>query len=259
MSHKIVTPEDVYTPGKHRAETVPEAEEMRVLVATPCYGGLLTEKFFTSAITALHQAKNHGIHLDFYTSAGESLITRARNDIVATFLGSEANYTHLLFIDADISFDWVNVERALNSPHDVTGGVYPLKTVNWDKIVGQVFENKTETIAATISAVINLVGDTDEHGYAEVLDTGTGFLCIKRHVLEQMVAQYDDLRYTKDDVQGDRSEVVALFDTMIYEGRYLSEDYAFCRRWQNLGGTVHVDMASPLLLHQGAFTYGKVS
>jgi len=36
----------------------------------------------------------------------------------------------------------------------------------------------------------------------------------------------------------------ALFDTMIDEKdqrRYLSEDYAFCRRWQNIGGSVWLD------------------
>ncbi len=37
-------------------------------------------------------------------------------------------------------------------------------------------------------------------------------------------------------------------------GRYLSEDYAFCRRWQALGGKVHVDTRSRLA-HQGLQTW----
>ena len=37
-------------------------------------------------------------------------------------------------------------------------------------------------------------------------------------------------------------------------GRWLSEDYAFCRRWQAVGGTVHVDARSRLA-HQGLRTY----
>ena len=33
-------------------------------------------------------------------------------------------------------------------------------------------------------------------------------------------------------------------------GRYLSEDYAFCRRWQSVGGKVFIDARSRLT-HQG--------
>ena len=37
-------------------------------------------------------------------------------------------------------------------------------------------------------------------------------------------------------------------------GRYLTEDYAFCRRWQQLGGQVFVDLQSRLS-HQGLKTW----
>jgi hypothetical protein len=30
-------------------------------------------------------------------------------------------------------------------------------------------------------------------------------------------------------------------------GRYLSEDYAFCRRWRDIGGKVHVDLQCKLM------------
>ena len=33
-------------------------------------------------------------------------------------------------------------------------------------------------------------------------------------------------------------------------GRYLSEDYAFCRRWRDIGGKVFIDINSKLD-HQG--------
>jgi hypothetical protein len=45
------------------------------------------------------------------------------------------------------------------------------------------------------------------------------------------------------------------FDTMVDEtGRYLSEDYAFCRRWQAIGGKIHADMNS-CLTHHGQYLY----
>ncbi len=45
------------------------------------------------------------------------------------------------------------------------------------------------------------------------------------------------------------------FDVMTEEnGRYLSEDYAFCRRWQNIGGRIFADTRSNLT-HQGGHMY----
>ena len=41
---------------------------------------------------------------------------------------------------------------------------------------------------------------------------------------------------------------------MIENGRYLSEDYTFCRRWQNMGGKVYVD-PHVILDHVGTYTF----
>jgi hypothetical protein len=52
------------------------------------------------------------------------------------------------------------------------------------------------------------------------------------------------------------SNQYALFDTMIDEetGEYLSEDYAFCRRWRKLGGKVWLDTESRLV-HIGNYEF----
>ena len=48
----------------------------------------------------------------------------------------------------------------------------------------------------------------------------------------------------------------ALFDTMIdpVDRRYLSEDYTFCRRWQEIGGDIWLD-PSISLNHYGHFCF----
>ena len=53
----------------------------------------------------------------------------------------------------------------------------------------------------------------------------------------------------------------AFFDTMIdpVSNRYLSEDYAFCRLWQKIGGKIYADVASSLT-HYGTYSFkGNVS
>ena len=64
---------------------------------------------------------------------------------------------------------------------------------------------------------------------------GTGFLMIRRQALERMCAQYPQLQYKRDhsiDAATASEKRFALFECMIAEdGTYLSEDFAFCKRW----------------------------
>ena len=91
-----------------------------------------------------------------------------------------------------------------------------------------------------------------------VLDAGTGFMMIKRQVIDKMVKQYPETRYTND-LNTDPSlnpYFYALFDTMIDPNtkRYLSEDYTFCRRWQQMGGEIWMD-PSINLDHYGSYQF----
>ena len=61
---------------------------------------------------------------------GESLITRARNNCVATFLENK-EWTHLFWIDSDIGFSAEAFYRLLLADKDVAAGIYPLKRENW--------------------------------------------------------------------------------------------------------------------------------
>jgi hypothetical protein len=78
----------------------------------------------------------------------------------------------------------------------------------------------------------------------EVAEAPTGLMCIKRQVLSKMMAQYPNLRYVPDGSWTPERAALCyrFFDVMVDEktGRYLSEDYAFCRRWRDMGGRVHV-------------------
>ena len=76
--------------------------QSKFFIATPCYGGALTEPYFRSTIKLMTFFNGHKVPLAFGTIANESLVTRARNVLLAYFLNSD--YTHLMFVDADINF-----------------------------------------------------------------------------------------------------------------------------------------------------------
>jgi hypothetical protein len=103
----------------------------------------------------------------------------------------------------------------------------------------------------------------DEHGFIEVEEAPTGFMCIKRDVIYRMMEHYPQLNYRPYGAPLDyRNDPVArrhwlFFDCMVDpdSGFYLSEDYAFCRRWRDMGGKVWADAQSKLK-HLGQHQFG---
>jgi len=67
----------------------------KIFIATPCYGGQLTEAYFRSTIRLLTFCNQHQIPIAFGTIANESLVTRARNVLVAYFI--QSNFTRIFY------------------------------------------------------------------------------------------------------------------------------------------------------------------
>ena len=94
-------------------------------------------------------------------------------------------------------------------------------------------------------------------GFVTAKYAGTGFQLIRRTVFERLIAAHSELRFTSTHTiarEAPRSDnLYALFDCQIdpNTGEYLSEDYAFCRRWRALGGDIWLDLESTLT-HVGA-------
>jgi hypothetical protein len=235
-----------------------------VFVAIPCYGCKMTARTATSLLKlqALFMQARLGLHVQLM--GNESLITRARNILVAQFLKSPA--THLLFIDADIAFNPETVLRLAHADKDIVGAVYPKKSIDWALVKKKLADREsTEPVQQMgLDFNINVIANIDETtGFAEVLDTATGFMMISRTCLETMSERYADL-VCVNDIAGSRElvpEYATLFDCIKCPDtrRYLSEDYAFCRRAQKAGFKIHADLASPLG-HAGSHVYaGDVS
>jgi hypothetical protein len=233
---------------------VSDLQKSKLFIATPCYGGALTEPYFKSILRLVFFFDKHNIPLQFGTIANESLVPRARNTLAAFFLRSDC--THLLFIDADIEFKVEDVVRLIAADKEIAVGAYPKKGINWDLVRRHVLDNKdspTSDISASGSEyAINFNFKNLEErsievqdGLVSLKDAGTGFMLIKRSVFDKMTKAYPELQYNNDiNVDKDLDKFTyALFDTIIEQSskRYLSEDYTFCRRWQELGGQVWLD------------------
>jgi GT2 family glycosyltransferase len=237
--------------------------DMNIFFATPCYGGVVTDQYFLSMFRLSQALMQHGIKFRITTLRNESLITRARNILTAMFL-EDTSSTHLMFIDADIEFEPDSVIRMLAMDKDIIAGAYPKKTVNWGNVLSAAKAGVENISTYGADYAINLKFDAatkkvrTHMGAVEVLDASTGFFIVKREVINQMIKKYPDLHYKNDSSIDPKfnEHCYALWDTEIdpIDRRYLSEDYAFCRRWQRMGGEIWVD-PNTKLNHVGSFTF----
>ena len=232
-----------------------------IFVATPCYGGQLTMAYVTSVLKLQSEAASHGVHVSFHLMGNEALIVRARNELTHTFLRSEA--THLLFIDADIGFAPQAALRLLAADCDVAAVAYPLKQIDWAKVQRAADAKRANLESSSLDFAVTWEGEritVRPDGFARVRYAGTGFLMIKRAVIERLCAAHPELKYkavTRSiDIGRDGLDRVSLFECMIdrVTGEYLSEDYAFCRRWLDLGGEIWLDLKSELT-HYGSHPF----
>jgi hypothetical protein len=231
-------------------------EQIHLVVATPCFGGQVTS-IYASSIFQLQRAVRSMSNMDLKVELrdGDALITRARANLMTIFLDDPAA-THFLFVDADIGFTPDQVFRLIESGADVVAGVYPIKRVNWDK-ARRAVESKRPNVAAAALDYVLEINDPDHvevvNGFTRVRYAGTGFLMIRRHVFEKMCAHpaYASLQFFREhslDALAGSPNRFALFECMIdpATGTYLSEDFAFCKRWTDIGGEIWADLQSRL-------------
>jgi hypothetical protein len=231
-------------------------KSMKVMFATPCYISGVTMNYVASIFSTSLDAAHLGLNCILQLHS-ESLIPRARNKMVLKFLEDES-FSHLFWIDSDVVFSPDAVFRLLRADRDIAAGVYPMKKFNWPAEVPagmtqKQFEDRyTEYPFNPIDHGASPVSSyVDNEGFAEVAEAPTGFMVIKRHVFKRMMEKYPELNYVPDGPPNHPQAHLhwRFFDCMVDpdSGRYLSEDYAFCRRWRDMDGKIWVDLDCKLM------------
>ena len=208
----------------------------KVHFMTPCYGGQITEVCFSSYLQWTILALQNNLDFQIDTLSNESNVNRARNSCAAKFLAGDA--THLMFVDADIQFNPTDIVKLVGHDKDIVGGIYPQKTLPPKMVVNTLDNARTE-------------GDLIEVG-----TLGTGFMLVKRGVFEQMIAA--GATPYGDDIGLSATENANQYDffncTIDSNGRYLTEDWSFCRKWRELGGAIWAD-TTVALAHVGYYRF----
>jgi len=242
-----------------------------LFVCAPMYGGMCMGSFAKSL--GLLQAKCQELEIPFYPHYlyNESLIPRARNYCADEFLRAKIGpepapvfdaegkpvldekgeivrqpdnrpfFSHMLFIDSDISFNPDDVIAMLgisddNTNFDVLCAPYPKKCISWEKVkaaadMGLADANPNLLERFMGDYVFNPVASEDGKlnlaQPVEILEGGTGFMLIQRRAFKKFADKYPTQAYRPDHVRTKQFDghrpIMAYFDCPIDRG-YTFED-----------------------------------
>jgi len=213
-------------------------KKANIFVATPMYGGMATGYYVQSLLMMAPVLSQHGHNMAYSAMFNESLIQRGRNLLAHQFM-QRKEFTHLMFIDADIKFNAADVLKMLDADKDIIAGIYPKKEINWNGVKQAADEgvpveqwrNRTGSLVINLKNYAGTVTVPADKP-VEVNCVGTGFMLIKRETLEHMAKTLptynNDITFT--DAQQITDRITEYFACMIEPGteRLLSEDYYFC-------------------------------
>jgi hypothetical protein len=209
------------------------AQSRRVMLGTPCARAPVLDYTTSFADTCVNLTVA-GIAYETHFVIGSSNLPNARNTIAARFLASKC--TDLIFIDDDMGWRPEAVIRLLASEQNVIAGVGRKK----------VEKPNSDPEVWCFSAL------TDEHktippqdamGAVQVQAVGTAFMKIEREVFETMIAAHPE--WKRDGQQGMPADVKAKYYQFFRfdpdDSTEMGEDFVFCKRWRDLGGSVWID------------------
>jgi len=193
-----------------------------VLLATPSYEGAVKSTYLRSLLLSLHALRDAGIAADHLTLNYDCHVDDARNAILRFFMQTAC--TDLVFLDADVGWLAGELVQLIEYDADVVAGVYPKKGDDqWP-----VFDAPGEELRAR------------EDGLVEVIGAPTGFMRIRRHVIERLIEANKHRQFRGQGEQEGAPLYTIVFERTYEEGHRWSGDYAFCRAWRKLGGKVFV-------------------
>ena len=222
---------------------------VQILLATPAAGGMITTDYMMGVMALQRHFADIGWSLQIVTRA-DGLVTRSRNAFASAVVRNES-FTHLLMIDADISAEAETIERLVRFGEDLVGACVPLRHILWDRVAeqalavpdssGSELESASQTYAVTFEPD---AADREREGFAPAVAVGSGVMLVSRRALVSMTHEGTAARFEQaaGSVDGDPSGW-GFFDPIITpEGIYLSEDYALCHRWRQMGNSVWADI-----------------
>ncbi len=209
-----------------------------ILIGTPAYNGQLHVDYLHSIL----DIAKAGIPYSVVTIGNESLITRARNTLIATF-HSMPVFTHLLFLDADVYLDAEGLSNMLMHEKDVIGAPVYLKGRDSDGSQTLNTDAKPQHLPVLQSV--------DRVGTAALLLSRAAVNALVQHAIEERRVYESHKMLQRPDIPDAHYDI---FRVGISNDEYLSEDFWICQELRELGFEIFVD-TSVYTRHNGMVAF----
>jgi len=184
---------------------------VHVFIATPAYDGKVDSNFSQSIAEAAFCCPLYQVYMTASVMGNGAFIDLARNVFVRMFLDKFKEATHLFFIASDLKFEPRSFIGLLKSGLPICAGVYRRR-------------QEPEDYPAQLAPHPEKGGLWVEDGFVMHKRVPTGFLCIRRDVIEEMAKDAPQMT-----IHGQDGPVPRLFYTKLSDdNRFVGEDYAFC-------------------------------
>lgn len=239
-----------------------KAEQMKIFLAIPSADSKASIHTMSSAIRTQAGLLRQEIGMTF-DSFSFAEVSVARNILAARFL--ESDCTHLLFCDADMSWEPQVVGDLISAQAPFVTAAYVQRGIDLEKYAAarkklkpgpKNDENRQDALrAATKPVHVPMKPPTRKGRFIDVQQTGLGLALIERDVF--MVMQTAGIVATQAyGAHFSSRDVYGYFDRIRLDdrGSTLPEDYSFCHRWRKCGGQIWV-LEDARTRHHGEFTY----
>lgn len=215
-----------------------------VMVCLPAYGQSVTAQtaeslFKLAQFFTLNQIRHQ---LSWFSAAD---IVEVRNLFLTTWYDAYPQFSHMLFIDADMGFEPELIRDMLAFDKPLTGVFYARRSMPVS-IVGAAL--KPEHSFPDI-----------KQGHLPAAYIGAGVMLIKRTMISEMLEKKPELIDALPGVLAKATDVkltrlLRAFDTILEDDCRLSEDISFCRRWTECGGEIWANVMHKID-HVGPFNF----
>lgn len=244
-----------------------ETTKVNLLIATNAPDGYLSTGYNQGIIGVASHFTKLNIPFEIAVVKNETDYSTFKNGMVALALCK--SYTHLLFIDRDVTFSWDSVLSLLLKNNDITGGLAPKSNIDWNKLINvyntEVYKKKEEKINSSELDINYLLAKTYNYGLDAYVDENqkpvvenncirastlsTDFVMFKCSAFEKIIEKFPAIRYqnTNQDYNSDPN-IKDYFYTFFESKKDLTTnvcstaDQTFFQRWAETEGVAWIDL-----------------
>jgi len=232
---------------------------MKIMIATPSTGGMVTNSYATSLMNAAKALRDAGADFDHQFAAGADIAAN-RNYLANRFL-RDGSLSHILFIDSDMLIRRAVFALFLAAGKDVVGAIYAHRRLDEEKLAEKLRQGLPIEQARALSAEYNVALDPGDHVVENMLVPvrafGFGCVLIARRALESMIERGTSNRLASLIVRraGLTRDAYDFFREIdLPDGDRLSKDYSFCQRARATGEIELYGYVGGGVLHTGGST-----